>query len=48
MPVLEIGTSYKGYIDVSADDPRLADFYADKSKNHFELIENQYLVVRNK
>lgn len=48
MPVLEIGTSYKGYIDVNADDPRLADFYADKSKNHFGLIENQYLVIRNK
>ena len=46
--MLEIGTSYKGYVDIGADDPRLADFYADKTKNHFDLVENQYLVVRNK
>jgi len=44
--MLEIGTTYTGYLDVQADDPRLAAFYADKSQNHFELIENQYLVIR--
>ena len=44
--MLEIGTNYSGYIDVSADDPRLAAFYADKTQNHFNLVENQYLVIR--
>ena len=44
--MLEIGTNYSGYLDIPADDPRLAAFYADKTQNHFGLEENQYIVIR--
>lgn len=46
--MLELGMNYTGYLEVEAEDPRLAAFYADKTVNCFELAENQYLIVRNK
>ena len=46
--MLELGMNYTGYIEVEAEDPRLAAFYGDKTVNCFELAENQYLIVRNK
>lgn len=46
--MLELGMNYTGYLEVEAEDPRLAAFYVDKTVNCFELAENQYLIVRNK
>jgi predicted ribonuclease YlaK len=45
---------YKGYkqivLDLSKeeDEQLLADFYEDKSKNVFNLIQNQYLILKDK
>lgn len=46
--MLELGMNYTGYIEIEAEDPRLAALYADKTVNYFDLVENQYLIVRNK
>lgn len=40
--MLELGVNYTGYIEVEAEDPHLAEFYQDKTINHFDLVENQY------
>lgn len=46
--MLELGMNYTGYIEIEAEDPRLAALYADKTVNYFDLVENQYLIIRNK
>lgn len=46
--MLELGMNYTGYIEIEAEDPRLAALYADKTVNCFDLVENQYLIIRNK
>lgn len=46
MTTLNIGTDYKGYISVDANDSLLAQMYTDESANPFNLVENQGLVIR--
>lgn len=45
IPTLNISTNYKGYLKVDANDPKLAEVYADNTANPFDLIENQGLIV---
>jgi len=45
MPIVWSG--YTGYKEVDSDNPNLANLYSDKSKNWFDLYENEYLIVRN-
>lgn len=45
MPIVWSG--YTGYKEITDDHPNLANLYADKTKNWFDLLENEYLIVRN-
>lgn len=45
MPIVWSG--YTGYKEITDDHPNLANLYADKTKNWFDLLENQYLIIRN-
>lgn len=47
IPTLNISTNYQGYLKVKADNPKLAEIYADNTANPFELIDNQGLIVSN-
>lgn len=47
IPTLNISTNYQGYLKVNANDPYLAEIYADGTANPFGLIENQGLIVCN-
>lgn len=38
---------YKGFIEVSLNDNEMADFYSDLTINTFNLLINEYLVIRN-
>ena len=43
--LLNIGSEYQGYKVVSIDDPLIPILYEDKTKNCFDLLENQYLLI---
>lgn len=45
--MLNIGTQYSGYKIIDANDPNVANLYADKTINWFDLLENQYLIIVN-
>lgn len=39
---------YTGYVEVELDDDKMAEFYQDMTQNYFDLLPNQYLLIRNK
>ena len=39
--------NYKGYKEVVMSDDELCDFYTDMSANKFELLTNEYLIIKN-
>lgn len=41
-----LGSEYKGYIEISDTDPNLHLLYEDKSNNVYNLLENQYLIIK--
>lgn len=43
--MIDINSGYKGYIIVDENDSRLPAFYTDYNLNHFDLVENEYVVV---
>ena len=42
-----IHDGYKGYLEVNLSDQLLSEFYNDLSTNHFDLYENEYLIIKN-
>lgn len=46
-PENESSEFYTGYMIVSADDRRVASIYEDRFENAFDLLANQYLIVRD-
>ena len=40
-----IATAYQGYKTISVNDPLVLKHYEDKCTNHFNLLENQYLLI---
>ena len=38
---------YKGFIEISPDDNELAYFYEHQEENMYELLTNQYLIIKN-
>lgn len=45
--VNEENDTYTGYLEVTADETLLGEFYQDTTKNHFDLLRGQYLILRN-
>ena len=39
---------YKGYKEVALSDEQMANFYENCHHNHFDLLPNQYLIVRDR
>lgn len=39
---------YTGYVEVVLDDDKMAEFYQDMTQNYFNLLPNQYVLIRNK
>lgn len=39
---------YTGFVDVSLDNDEMGEFYSNFSDNRYELLPNQYLIVREK
>ena len=39
---------YKGYVEIVLTDEELADLYSNLTVNHFNLLVNQYLLIKNK
>lgn len=42
-----IEDDYKGYIEVILSDDEMVKLYSDLNTNHFGLITNQYLIIKN-
>jgi len=42
-----VNNDYKGFVEVTLTDEELAEFYLDKTINRFNLILNQYLIIRH-
>lgn len=40
-------TKYSGYKEVIMTDDEMADFYADLSKNNYNLLINEYIIIYN-
>lgn len=38
---------YAGYIEIICDEEKLTDFYQDLKINHFNLLINQYVILKN-
>lgn len=47
-PVSVEKDQYKGYVEVVLTDEELADLYSNLTVNHFNLLVNQYLLIKNK
>lgn len=45
--VNEENDTYTGYLEVTADEASLAEFYQDTQQNQFNLLSGQYLILRN-
>lgn len=43
----EESDTYTGYLEVTADEASLAEFYQDTKQNQFNLLCGQYLILRN-
>lgn len=43
--MLDIGSTYQGYKVIQSSDERLPELYSNKQANHFDLLENEYLIV---
>lgn len=41
-----LSSEYKGYIEISDTDPNLHLLYEDKDNNVYNLLENQYLIIK--
>lgn len=41
-----LSSEYKGYIEINDTDPNLHFLYEDKSNNIYNLLENQYLIIK--
>lgn len=53
IPVVSLGDQeedddYCGYTETQLDDECMANFYSDMDYNHFDLCENEYLVIKDK
>lgn len=44
--MIELGANYKGYIIIDDTDPNLNLIYENKSNNVYNLLENEYLIVK--
>jgi predicted ribonuclease YlaK len=38
--------NYKGYVEITMNEKEMTDFYMEPKKNHFDLLQNQYLIVK--
>ena len=45
--VLKLQDEYKGFLEVTLDDDELAYFYEHQNENIYELLINQYLIIKN-
>ena len=43
--ILAIGTGYSGYKTILPSDEKISAFYENKGFNHFNLSENEYLLI---
>ena len=43
----EDSDTYCGYIEVTMNDEELSQFYSDKSQNPYDVLEHQYLIIKN-
>ena len=43
----EDSDSYCGYIEVTMTDEELSQFYLDKTQNPYDVLEHQYLIIKN-
>ena len=43
----EDADDYEGYKDVTLSDEEMADFYTNQGKNPFDLLINEYLIIRD-
>ena len=47
MPVVPKEEQYTGFKDIKLTDEQMANFYQEINKNHFKLLINEYLIIRN-
>ena len=45
--VKEESDNYEGYIDVTMSEDEMSNFYNSQDQNHYNLLINQYLIVRD-